>query len=349
VFGAVVMWPRWQPLLWTSGPHAPQAETKDAPADPSNGALELDDAGEVRCVRGSLDLGNVPPDVLVNRAFTLRSSLSSELSGIRIVPSCGCARAHYDRTTIRPGEQVLLRFTLDTQGRRGAQKVNFYVRGDSASFAAVIPVRYCVEDSPEAALMTATPTAIRIREPWRPHRRFIVPVVLQPHRTVDVATIRVRAIHPSITTVMERGSGPGGEVRLTVHAEDLPPGEHGHSVGVAFTSGGHEYELPIPVHLSVVPRYDVVPAICVLGHVRRGADARTTLRVRTLDDSSSAPRIVTDGAVAHVATEQLSPREYVLHFKPVESAGRYLAGKIRLGGDLGEPPVVIPVFGTRVE
>ena len=84
-------------------------------------AAELAVAPQLIFETNTLDFGNIPGNTVSEREVRVSNNGRKELVLNYIQPNCACITASASRTSLKPGESVMLSISFDPQGRRGTQ------------------------------------------------------------------------------------------------------------------------------------------------------------------------------------------------------------------------------------
>ncbi len=309
-------------------------------------AVELRDGGGVAWVSGSEAMGAVAANVPLTRSITLVSRCTQVLTGVRIAASCGCTHVSINKTRLSPGEHATLTLTYDASKGEGPATVSVVVMstGQPPPVPHRIRLRFDVMNNQGEVHASAEPRSIVLDEPWRPHIAKETTVRLRFSPAVDLGSVQIGSpdSYVQVDQLPDR-AGNRPERSATVRVVDPPPGNLRGRVSIRFVAESKPCELVIPISGMIRPRYTVSPQTVSLGTITTAAAANVELEVLPDSATDQSPRVRLEGDWVCAGIERTAGTGFKVRVGLGLPKGRYVAGRVLIGGDLGDPPVAVPL------
>jgi len=312
-------------------------------------ALELHEGGRLNWLKGSSDLGRFLPDMRSSRTIQVTSRLSKPMKNVKILSSCGCTKATFNKQSLDSGETGEISFTYDSTGRHGKNKIHLNLVSDTSDIPFYPLEVYCtIVDGPSSLYVSIVPHFINVDEVWSPtlENEYLLDVVTIDKR-IDLPHIRVKGSKPYIQPRIEVSNKASETRYVRVKLLRPPAGAMNESISLFYNCDGYDYEVMVPVEGTVKGRYSTSPSIVNLGTIYNVKDANAIVDVFVNDESSNEPLLNVEGdwEIEKVIYEGQSNYRIKLVLRK-SALSKYCAGKLLIGGDLGETPLEVPIFAT---
>jgi len=332
-------------MLQTRDQYGKYSQQQRTPYGKWDHVLLLEDRGQVAWIQGSSSFGEFPPDTRTTKTFGVISQLPEPLDNIRISSSCSCTNAKCDHSSLKPGETAEISFTYNSVGRRGYNNIDLVL----VSNKLVIPIkgRCKIEDVPSMVHVAITPRVININEVWMPNLE-------KQYRSeatfCNEAILKHLAVKGSASFVQPRleiNPLRPLDACILIGLQNPPAGRINERVILSYRFNGDYYETSIPVLGWTRERFSASPSIVSLGRTAL-QKAEATVHISANDKLHPSEPIVHiqgDWEVKEVTCRGKGEYDVKVGVRKMQKS-MYTHGSLMVGGELGDRPLIIPLFAT---
>jgi Protein of unknown function (DUF1573) len=294
----------------------------------------------------SVDLGTVARGSKVRHTFRVVNTTNQDLKILNWRTKCGCTDVRVGAKEIPPGTQTVVEAVLDTTKFQGYKASGLTLVLEKPSFLEVdLDVTCFIRGD-----VTLRPGAVDFGVVARTSKPTVTLNLSYTGGQADWQVTRMETVSPAVTAVLQERGRAGGSAQyqlLVTLNPTAPPGFFKDEIAL-LTSDPASPRIPISVSAHVQAGVTVSPSVINLGHVRRGAEVKKVVLVR-----SSRPFRITaakakkgDVAAASPPDASKTLQALAVTIKAPSQPGPYHA-VLEIATDLkDEPPTTLSTFAT---